>query len=1112
TKSNAHLPTRQQIVMTMNEGIRLAPQQRRLWALSRGDGVQSYAARSAVRLDGSLDRAALREAVGRVAGRHEILRTVFPVFPGMDIPVQVIADDAAHAHEEIDLTGLGGREQELELERLFKGGHGRPFTPQGPTLRTTLVGRSETLHVLLIDLPAACADSITLGNLAREISREYEVCRLGGAASDSPVQYADVSEVFNELLESDETEAGRAYWRRQDLSSLPNLRLPFEGQGSGEPVFAPALVSARVEPEVVEKLDAFGREFDASPSVILLACWQLLLWRLTGQADVVVGVTFDGRTYEGLSEALGLFARCLPVVCHVEADDTFADFVARVGRATNDVYEWQDYFTPTPQRGANGDGGGESQEFPYCFEFEQTAPAHTAGGVTFSNDRQYVCLNRFRVKLRCVRAGADVTAELHYDRSLYSAEEVEALSDQFDALLRSALGGPRGRVADLGILSDGQRRRILTGFNQTGSEYPRGLCVQQLFEEQAARTPERVAVSFEGRRLTYGELNARANHLARQLQDAGVGPEIRVGLYLERGVEAIVGLLGILKAGGAYVPLDPASPAERLAFMISEARLSVLLTQPELRASLPDAADAPVRVICLGPDGEPHATSSDANPPCRATPENLAYIIYTSGSTGRPKGVMVEHRSVVNLSFALAEAVYEGAGGPLAVGLNAPLTFDASVKQLLQLLHGHTLHVLPEEVRADPERFVAFLRRENLSAFDCTPFQLKSLLANGLAEEAGGRLRMVLIGGEALDERTWRVLAEDGRVEYFNLYGPTECTVDATFCRVQSSPEQATIGRPVPNAEIYILDEQLRPVAVGAPGEIHVGGAGLARGYLGRPAHTAERFIPNPFGGAGGGRLYKTGDLARYLPDGRIKYLGRNDHQLKVRGYRIELKEIEAVASEHPSVKEAVAAGREGAAGAELFLYVVPSEGALAADGGGDGGPDLKAELREFLRLRLPEYMVPSGFVVLPALPVSANGKVDRARLPDPLKDASAVRLKYEPPRNELESVIASVWREELRLERVGIHDNIFDLGGTSLVVARVFDRLQTMCGKKLRMVEMFRHPTVNALAGYLSREHPDDFRLEGIDKLVDRRKAATKRQGQLQGKARRARSNEHRN
>jgi amino acid adenylation domain-containing protein len=1093
----------------MNEGIRLAPQQKHLWALVPGDGAQHYAARSAVRLNGSLDKAALRKAIERVAGRHEILRTVFHLFPGINIPVQVIADDAAPAHEEIDLTGLDEQAQELELEKLFQGMGRRPFMSEGPTLSTTLVSLSETLHVLLIDLPAACADSITLGNLTREISQDYEVCRLGGDVAQSPLQYADVSEVFNELLESAETEAGRIYWKRQDLSSLPNLRLPFEEQASGERSFEPAFISTRIEPDIVEKIDALSREFATSPSVLLLACWQLLLWRLTGQADVIVGTTYDGRTYEGLSEALGLFARCLPVRCHVEASDTFVEFIAQVDRATSDVYEWQDYFSPLRKSSANGGTGDELQELPYCFEFEEQVPAHKAGDVTFSTDRQYVCFYSFRAKLRCARAGSNIIAELHYDRALYSAEEIELLSGQFDALLSSVLDGARARVADLEILSDEERRRILRGFNPTRTEYPQGLCVQQLFEEQSARTPDRVAVSFDEQRLTYSALNAKANRLAHHLQDAGVGPETRVGLYMERGVEAIVGLLGILKAGGVYVPLDPASPTERLAFIISEARLTVLVTQSALRASLPDA---PVRAICLGSDDELLATASAANPWCRATPENLAYIIYTSGSTGRPKGVMVEHRSVVNLSFALSEAVYEGAGESLAVGLNAPLTFDASVKQLLQLLHGHTLHILPEEVRSDPERFVAFIAQQNLSTFDCTPFQLKSLLACGLAEETDERLKMILVGGEALDERMWRVLARGGHIAHFNLYGPTECTVDATVCRVQSSPEQATIGCPLPNAEIYILDDDLRPVPVGVPGEIHVGGAGLARGYLGQPAQTAERFIPNPFSGAGGGRLYKTGDVARYLPDGRIKYLGRNDHQVKLRGYRVELQEIEAVVSEHPSVREAVAAGHEGAAGAELVVYIVLAEGALEMERGDPEQRNLKAELREFLRRRLPEYMIPSSFVLLPALPLSVNGKVDRARLPDPQKDASVIRLKYEPPRNQIERAIVSIWREELHLEKIGIHDNIFDLGGSSLVVARVFDRLQTIFGKELRMVEMFRHPTVNTLAEYLSREHSDGFQREGIDKLIGRRKAATKRQGQLQGKARKAQSNEYRN
>jgi amino acid adenylation domain-containing protein len=1098
----------------MSEGIRLAPQQRHLWGLAHGGGVQPFAARGAICLDGSLERAALREAVGRLAGRHEILRTVFRLFPGMSIPLQVITDDSAQAHEEVDLAGLDERARQLELEKLFQAVSRRPFEPEGPTLRTTLVRHSATHHVLLIDLPAACADSVTLGNLALEIGRCYEVCRLGGELPDSPLQYADVSEVFNELLESDETEAGRAYWKRQDLPTPSNLRLPFEELAHGGRDFTPAHISAGVGADVVEKIEAVGREFGTSPSVVLLACWQLLLRRLTGQEDVVVGLTCDGRAFEGLSQALGLYARCLPVRCRVEAGDTFDELLARADRATGDAYEWQDYYSPPRKSGAGDEGGGGLHELPYCFEFEEQSPAYTAAGVTFSAERQYACFYRYRAKLRCTRAGGAMTAELHYDRALYSAEQIESLWSQFKALLSSALERPRARVSGLEILSDEERRRILTGFNPPRAEYPRGGCVHQLFEEQSARTPERVAVSFDGRQLTYAALDAKADSVARRLRAAGVGPETRVGLYVERGVEAVVGLLGILKAGGAYVPLDPTSPAERLSFIIGEARLSVVLTQTALKASLPDAPAA--RALCLDSDDEMTAPARDdapdADPRGVVTPDNLAYIIYTSGSTGRPKGVMVEHRSVVNLSFALREAVYAGAGESLAVGLNAPLTFDASVKQLVQLLHGHALHVVPEEVRADPEKFVDFVGRHGLSAFDCTPFQLKALLAAGLDEATDGRLKMVLLGGEALDERTWRVLARDVRVDYFNLYGPTECTVDATSCRVRTSPEQSTIGRPIPNAEIYILDDALSPVPVGVPGEIHVGGAGLARGYVGRPAHTAERFIPNPFGGAAGGRLYKTGDVARHLPDGRIKYLGRNDHQVKLRGYRVEPGEIETVLTGHASVREAVVVGREGAAAAELVAYVVPSAAdvvpAAAAAGGDDSaGQNLAAELREFLRRVLPEYMVPAAFVMLPAFPLSANGKVDRARLPDPREDASAARRAYEPPRNQIERAIVAVWQEELRLEKVGVHDNIFDLGGSSLIIARIFDRLETTFGKKLRMVEMFRHPTVNTLAEYLSREQPDAFQREGIDESVDRRKAATKRRGRLQGEARKAQS-----
>ncbi|HEX5708649.1 MAG TPA: amino acid adenylation domain-containing protein [Pyrinomonadaceae bacterium] len=1094
----------------MSEGIRLSPQQKHLWALTTSDGPLPYAARSAIRLDGRLDKAALGRAVKCVVGRHEILRTVFRLFPGMSVPVQVITDAAATPADEISLTGLDERSQERELERLFQSISPRPFVSESPALGATLVSLSATRHVLLLALPAACADALTLANLTRELARAYESCLRGGEPSESPLQYPDVSEVFNELLESEETEAGRDYWKRQDLSALADLRLPFERQSSDAHSFAPAVFTSRLAPDLVEKIHDAALEHAASESSVLLACWQLLLGRLTGQTEVVVGTTYDGRAYEGLADALGLFARCLPVRCRVEAGHTFAELVAQAERNASEIYEWQDYFDPSRDAGArNGDAGPRT--LPYCFEFEEQPQPIAAGGVVFSAHRRDVCFHRYGVKLCCVSAGDGITTELHYDRALYTAGHVEALTRQFDALLRSALDAPLESVAGLELLTEEERRRILVDLNQTAAEYPRGLCVQQLFEAQAARTPDAPAVSFDDESLTYGALNSKANRLAHHLRASGVGAESRVGLYLERGLDAIVALLAVIKAGGAYVPLDLTLPPARLSLIIREAGLSAVLTHSALLKSLPDE---PVRVVSLDADAELIAATSDANPPCRTSPENLAYVIYTSGSTGRPKGVMVEHRSVVNLSFALRDEVYRGMDGPLAVGLNAPLTFDASVKQLIQLLHGHQLHVLPEEVRADPARFVAFARRHALSVFDCTPFQLKTLLASGLDEATGEGPKMILVGGEALDDSTWHTLARSERVNYFNLYGPTECTVDAAACRVQSAPDEATIGRPIPNAEIYILDDDLKPVPVGVAGELHIGGTGLARGYLSQPSLSAERFIPNPFGGARGARLYKTGDVARYLPDGRIKFLGRNDFQIKLRGYRIELKEIEAVALEHASVAEAVVVGRSVAdgAGAELVAYVVPKESAAPTRAPDAERTDLRIELREFLRSRLPEYMIPAAVVVLSALPVSAHGKIDRARLPDPQREASSFGMKYEAPRNQVERAVATIWQEELQLERVGIHDNFFDLGGSSLVMARVFDRLQTNTERKLRLVEMFRHTTVSTLAEYLSGEQAEEFRPESVDRQVGRQKAALERQRRSQRRGQKVEPNGHSN
>ena len=768
------------------EGLQLSPQQKHLWLLTRGENGQCYQARCAVRLQGRLDRQVLRNAIEQVVKRHEILRTVFRLFPGLSMPVQIIGENDPPPTVEINLTSLSSQRQEVELETLFQRMRLEPFDSRSP-LSTTLVSLSETQHVLLISLSAACADSITLDNLVHELTRTYEACLSGDKLSDAPLQYADISEVFNELLESEETETGRSYWEQHDLSSLRRLRLPFENEVLPDPSFESDFVKGQLS------LDLFDK-FGSSHSVLFLACWQILLRRLTGHKDLIVGVSYDGRSYEGLSETLGLFARCLPLHCHIEDKQTLVDLLQEIERTTSEIQEWQDYFCLR----RNGNAGPELEYFPYCFEFENSNPSYAGGAVTFSIAKRYVCFDRFKLKLRCTQGDSFVDTELHFDRSLYEPADVEVLMGQFHALLRSALDSPHHAISELEILGAREREQILVDFNRTAVDYPLGQNIQQLFEDQCARTPHRVAISFAEQQFTYEEINARANQLAHHLRELGVEPEHRVGLYMERCPEMLIGVLGILKAGGCYVPLDPASPRERLAFIVEEASLTILVTQSALPTGI---TDQQVRTICLDSNNEELERAPTTNPPNVTAPQHLAYIIYTSGSTGRPKGVMIEHAAVINLSFALRDVIYANVDEPLRVGLNAPLIFDASVKQWLQLLQGHELHIVPEEVRADPAKFLSFIQRHELSVFDCTPTQLKALLANGLGAKSPP---LILVGGEDIDEATWRLLATSEDTTYFNVYGPTECTVDTTVCCVKTSPGQASIGRPVPNAEVLL--------------------------------------------------------------------------------------------------------------------------------------------------------------------------------------------------------------------------------------------------------------------------------------------------------------------
>ncbi len=599
-----------------------------------------------------------------------------------------------------------------------------------------------------------------------------------------------------------------------------------------------------------------------------------------------------------------------------------------------------------------------------------------------------------------------------------------------------------------------ERRQLLADWNDTGAKFEREKCIQELFEEQAGRTPGALAVVFGEEQLTYEELNARANQLARHMRALGVGPETLVALYLERGVGMIVGLLGVLKAGAAYVPLDSAYPKQRLSFVLEDARIRVVLTEQELAERLPEHA---ARIVRLGADWPSISAQSTRNVENEASSENLAYVIYTSGSTGRPKGVLITHRSVVNLATALRQAVYRHHHAPLRVSLNAPLAFDASVKQIVQLLDGHTLHVLPDLVRSDPALLRDYIKAWQLDVLDCTPAHLRQLLQEqgGADMAADGELwpKVVLVGGEAIDEPLWNEMSARGAQAFYNVYGPTECTVDATVGRVRPG-HRVNIGRAIANTQVYVLGRDLQPVAVGVAGELYIGGEGVARGYLNRPELTQEKFIPHPFSHVPGARLYRTGDLVRWRGDRNLEFIGRADQQVKLRGFRIELGEVEAALRSHSGVQEAVVTVGGGESETKrLLAYVVadPSENVDAN------------VLRQRLRQTLPEYMLPSAIMLLDKLPLTANGKLDRRALPAP--EASGRHDQYVAPRTATEEMLAEVWREVLGVERVGAHDNFFDLGGHSLLGMRLASRVRDVFGVELQLRSLFEAPGLEALA-----------------------------------------------
>jgi len=1030
------------------EGFPLSPQQRDLWSLEARGEAAPYRCRCLVRIAGPLDVPTLRRALVRVIERNEILSTSFIRLPGMEVPLQSVGEPEEVDLAELDLRSCAAAEREERVEDLWERAREWELDPgQGRILRAGFVTLSSREHLLLLALPALCCDAAGLSNLVAEVRALYAALAGGVEEPAEPLQYIDLAEWQNGIFEAEDGQAGVEFWRRQDLSPLDGAVLSCERTAAAGD-FVPGSCPVLIGSERAGRLAAMAAGQGLAAADLLLAGWILLLRRLSGRPDLPVGLTCDGRNYAELTPALGLFARCVPLALPVVDGLPLADLLRTLRRSLAEARQWQQCFGWERLAGPSG----ERPYLPYGFEAREAAFS-APGEPSFAILRRSACVDRFHLNLLCEEGGAGAGAWILYDGGRFAAADVEILADQLTALLDDLLARPEVAAGALDPLSAGERRELLVRFNDTRLEGGAEECAHQVFERWAALDPGAAAVVYEDVRLTYCELNARANRLAHHLSRRGIGPETTVALCLERSAEMITALLGVLKAGGAYVPLDPALPRERLAFMLRDSAPAVLVADRGLLAALPD--DLPPALFL---DAGDLAAEPETNPASGVEGRNLAYVIYTSGSTGRPKGVAVEHRQLRNYVRGLMERAPLPPGAShatvstIAADLGNTSIFGA-------LCGGGCLHVVSTARASAPEAFADYFRRHRIDSLKLVPSHLKALLQGASPADVLPR-RQLILGGEPCG---WdvvgrvRELAPECRV--INHYGPTETTVGVlthavTGPRPAAGPESMPLDRPLANSRIYLLDGGLRPVARWTPAELCIGGAGLARGYLGRPEQTAERFIPDPFSGEPGARLYRSGDLARHLSPGLgLEILGRVDHQVKIRGYRIELGEIGAVLREHAAVADALVVARADRRGENsLVAYVVPvPEGAVSA-----------GELRRYLADRLPDYMLPAAFVPLRALPLTANGKIDRDALPAP----ESIRAESSAaPRTPVEEVLAGICAEVLRTDAVGVDDSFFERGGHSLLVAQVVSRVRECFGVEISLREFFEAPSVAGLA-----------------------------------------------
>ncbi len=1062
--------------------------QQRLWFLDRLEpGRPGYNIARPMRMLGDLNVPALRLTFNSIVERHATLRTSFKIVDGE--PVQVIAAACEIDLPVVDLTHLAGAELEEEVSRLVKAGGESPFDlTRGPLLRAGLLKLNSREHVLLLTIHHIVSDGWSMGVLFRELTELYEVFVEGRPSPLAPlaIEYADFVLWQRRKFQGEALATEIEYWKKQLTGAPPILELPTDKPRPAAQTTSGAYYSIFMPRRLSDAVYELSRRSSATIFMTLLAAFQIMLSHYTGEPDIVVGTPIANRTQRETEDLIGFFVNTLVLRTDLSGNPTFSNLLSRVRETALQAYAHQDLpfeklvEVLKPQRSLS-----HSPLFQVLFAV-QNAPQSRfkVANLELVDSLRLGRTSKFDLSLYVGEFAEGLRLTFEYNTDLFEPATISRMAGHFQTLLEGISENPEHRIYDLSLIGNEERRQLTEVWNDTNLEYPQ-VCIHQLFEQQAALTPARIAVQRDNQSLSFAELNARANQFARRLQSLGVGPEVRVAVRLERSLDMVVSLLAILKAGGAYVPIEVNYPDQRASFILNNCGALMLLTNASLRGSITAERCS---VICLDGDGFKIVAEDDSNLVGRASAENLAYVIYTSGSTGHPKGVLGTHRASIN-RFNWMWRMFPFQEGEVCCQKTG-LSFVDSIWEIFgALLAGVPLVLLGDEVVKDPQRFVVALEKNGISRLVLVPTLLRVLVESGypLAERLSG-LKFCFSSGETLPlelARSFRKQLPGCRL--INLYGSSEVAADVSYHEVGDPLDsRVPIGRPLANTQIFILDVNMQPQPVGIPGEVYVGGAGLARGYLNNPELTAEKFVPSPFSHEPGARFFKTGDIGRFLSDGNIEYYGRRDHQIKIRGFRIELGEIEEVLARHPAVQQSIVTVDENEGHARLLAYVVLHKSGQDAAG-----------LRAYLRQELPEYMLPAAFVILDQFPLTSTGKIDRRSLPLPSDARQQLDGPYQGARTDVEKIIGSVWEDALGVQNVGTTDNFFDLGGHSLLLVKVHDKLRKLFEKELSITDLFRYSTIRSLAGFLSETGPQSPAMTQVHERARKQKEASTRRRQ---------------